>query len=92
MGELLAAYAHRRLGIDKIYGHRGAHVVDESGCRIDVERCAYDDEYVGLLGSLGCYAIMGTDSPKKTMNGRSSDPSPESVPGRTSQLSSVNSR
>lgn len=90
--EVLSAYAHRRFGVDEVYGCRGAHIVDEARSRVYVERCAYNDEDVGCSAASAATLIIGTDSPKNTMNGRSSDPSPASVPGFTSQLSSVRVR
>ena len=50
--EVLSAYAHRRFGVDEVYGCRGAHIVDEARSGVYVERCAYNDEDVGLLGCL----------------------------------------
>lgn len=50
--EVLSAYAHRRFGVDEVYGCRGAHIVDKARSRVYVERCAYNDEDVGLLCSL----------------------------------------
>ena len=39
-------------GIDKVDGRVGWCVCSEHGCRIDGQRSAYDDEYVGLANLL----------------------------------------
>ena len=46
--EVLSAYAHRWFGVDEVYGCSGAAIVDEARSGVYVERCAYNDEDVGL--------------------------------------------
>lgn len=83
--------ARHGVRVDEVEGCAAPCILHQSGRGIYVERCANDNQRVGLHQASAATDIMGTLSPKNTMKGLSSDPSPALVPGAMVQWSGSSS-
>ena len=44
-----AAYVVYRIGVDEKYRYAAWNIPQQPGCRVDIERSAYDDKNIGTL-------------------------------------------